>query len=95
MNGPNSVPEYRVYSEPSPVEHWRHLVEIVALVTAAVWVFYVFVYRERIKPSGEPPRLEPVVSIVHEPLQGGKELVTIAATLKNSGRLISRWARGS
>jgi len=82
---PTDVPEYRVHTKPSPVEHWRHLVEIIALVTAAVWGFYVFVYQERIKPAGEPPRLQVSANVTHETLQGGKELVTISVTLKNTG----------
>lgn len=82
---PNDVPEYRVHTKPSPVEHWRHLVEIVALVTAAVWAFYVFVYQERIKPAGELPRFLVSATATHEPLQGGKELVTVNVSLKNVG----------
>ena len=82
---PSDVPEYSVHTKPSPVEHWRHVVEIVALITAAVWAFYVFVYQERIKPAGEPPRLQFSTSVTRQALQGGKELVTIGVTLKNTG----------
>lgn len=82
---PTDVPEYRVQTKPSLVEHWRHLVEIAALVTAAIWAFYVFVYQERIKPASEPPRLQLGTNVVHEPLQGGKELVTINVTFKSVG----------
>lgn len=81
---PSEVPEYRVHTKLSRVEHWRHLVEIVALVTAAVWGFYVFVYQERIKPAGEPPRMEFSTNVTHEALQGDKELVTINVTMKNT-----------
>lgn len=35
---------HHVYTHPGPVEHWRHLVEIIALIIAAAWGFYVFVY---------------------------------------------------
>lgn len=42
-----------VYTHPSLVEHWRHLVEIVTLTVAACWGLYVFVYQERIKPASE------------------------------------------
>ena len=82
---PAGVPEYRVQTKPSLVEHWRHLVEIVALLTAAVWAFYVFVYQERIKPAAEPPRLQMSTNVSREALHGGKELVTINVTLKNTG----------
>jgi hypothetical protein len=82
---PNDMREYKVHTKPSRVEHWRHLVEIVALITAAAWGFYVFVYQERIKPAGEPPRLQVSTNVTHEALQSGKELVTIKVTLKNTG----------
>jgi hypothetical protein len=82
---PNEITEYRIHTKPSLVEHWRHLVEIVALITAAIWGFYVFVYQERIKPAGEPPRLQVSTSVTHEALQSGKELITIDVTLKNTG----------
>jgi hypothetical protein len=82
---PTDVPEYRVHTQPSRVEHWRHLVEIVTLVTAAVWAFYVFVYQERIKPASELPSLQVSASVAHEPLHGGKELVTINVTLNDTG----------
>ena len=74
-----------VYSHPSPVEHWRHLVEIVALVIAAVWGFYVFIYQERIKPANEPASLDVHLSLSHEPMQRGKELVKLAVIEKNIG----------
>ncbi len=35
---------HHVYTHPGPVEHWRHVVEIVALIIAAAWGFYVFVW---------------------------------------------------
>ncbi len=84
---PTGVPEYRVHTTPSLVEHWRHLVEIIALITAAVWAFYVFVYQERIKPALEPARLHVSTNLTHEALQGGKELVTIYVTIKNIGSI--------
>jgi hypothetical protein len=82
---PSDVPEYSVRTKLSPVEHWRHVAEIVALITAAVWAFYVFVYQERIKPAGEPPRLQFSTSVTHQALQDGKELVTVGVTMKNTG----------
>lgn len=75
--------ELHVHSHPSGVEHWRHLVEIVALIVAAVWGIYVFVYQERIKPSGEAPRLQPAVSVHRETLSRDKEFVQVEFRLKN------------
>lgn len=82
---PTDVPEYRVHTTPSRIEHWRHLVEIVALIAAAVWAFYVFVYQEKVKPAGEPAYMQFSSSLAHEPLPANKELVTITINLKNTG----------
>lgn len=76
---------HHVYTHPGPVEHWRHLVEIAALVIAAAWAFYVFVYQERIKPSFEQPAMEVSISVPHQPLNAGKELVSVVFSLKNIG----------
>lgn len=83
MEDSGSVPQQHVFTHPSPVEHWRHLVEIVALLIAAIWGFYVFVYQERIKPSAEQPVLEVLPVIAHEPMGAGKELVLVSVDTKN------------
>lgn len=74
-----------VFTHPSPVEHWRHFVEIVALVIAAAWGFYVFVYQERIKPAGEPPILDVQPIVMHELMRGGKEVISAGLVMKNIG----------
>jgi hypothetical protein len=82
----SGVPQRHVFTHPSRVEHWRHVSEIVALVVAATWAFYVFVYQERIKPANEAPNLEVVNPIVeHQDVHGGKQIVTIMLPLKNAG----------
>jgi hypothetical protein len=78
--------ELPVHSHPSRVEHWRHLIEIVALVIAAAWAFYVFIYQERIKPASEPAELQSMVSVDHEPLKSDKEFIKIGFRMKNIGR---------
>lgn len=77
--------QHDVYSHPSPVEHWRHVVEIVALTIAALWGFYVFVYQERIKPAHEPPAVDVTQTVRHAPMHGGKEFVWIELPFKNIG----------
>jgi len=77
--------ELHVHSHPSRVEHWRHLIEIVALAGAAAWALYVFVYQERIKPTSEPPELQPAFSVEHTPMRGDKEFVKIDTADKNAG----------
>lgn len=73
------------HSHPSRVEHWRHVIEIVAIVSAAVWAFYVFVYQERIKPATAPPQLEHTIAVEHNAVAGGKEFVKVTTEFKNVG----------
>jgi hypothetical protein len=77
--------EVHVYSHTSPLAKWRQIVEIAALVIAAIWAFYQFVYKERIKPASEAPNLQILRSVTHESLPRGKELVTVSMALKNVG----------
>jgi hypothetical protein len=77
--------DYHVYSHPSQLAKWRQIVEIAALVIAAIWAFYQFVYKERIKPASEAPNLQVLRSATHEALPRAKELVTVIITLKNLG----------
>jgi hypothetical protein len=73
------------HSHPSRVEHWRHVIEIAAIVVAAAWAFYVFVYQERIKPATAKPELLHTITVEHSALGNGKEFVKVAAEFKNVG----------
>src|SRR5579862_3355224 len=77
--------EQHVYTHPSSVEHWRHLIEIVALSVAAIWAFYVFVYQEQIKPAHLEPSLEVKSRVSHMPMRGGDELITVELPERNIG----------
>ena len=77
--------EQHVYTHPSSVERWRHLIEIVALSVAAIWAFYVFVYQEQIKPAHLAPSLEIKTGVSHTPMRGGKELITVEVPERNIG----------
>jgi hypothetical protein len=77
--------EQHVYTHPSRVEHWRHLIEIIALSAAAIWALYVFVYQERIKPANSSPSLEVSPVVTHTAMRNGKELVTVDLDQKNIG----------
>ena len=85
MEDQERASQHDVYSHPSPVEHWRHVVEIAALTIAALWGFYVFVYQERIKPAYEPPAVEVAQNVRHEAMRGGKEFVWVDMPFKNIG----------
>ncbi len=78
--------ELHVRSHPSVVEHWRHLVEIVALLAAAAWGLYVFVYQERIKPANAVPDVQRVATVTHEDLPQNKEFVNVNIDMKNLGQ---------
>jgi hypothetical protein len=77
--------EQHVYTHPSSVERWRHLIEIAAISVAAAWAFYVFVYQEQIKPAHLPPSLEIKSRINHVPVRGGNELITVELNEQNIG----------
>lgn len=76
---------HHVYTHPSTVEHWRHLIEILALIVAAVWGFYIFVYQERIKPANEAPNVDFHVDVHREYLISNRELVKITLVWRNVG----------
>ncbi len=79
--------KYRVHNEPSRVEQRRHLVEIIALVGAAFWAVYVFVYQERLKPASEAPDLQQSLALHHEMVSGGNEFVKVDFDIKNIGHV--------
>lgn len=83
-------PEYHVRSHPSAVEHWRHIVEIVAFVVAAAWGFYIFIYQEQIKPSSELPNFDVTLNVEHTALANGEELIAITPSWKNRGSAIAQ-----
>ncbi len=77
--------ELHVRTHPSRVEHWRHIAEIVAIVAAAIWALYVFVYQESIKPASQPPELQPTYTVEHALLPDGNEFVKVRTELRNNG----------
>ncbi len=87
MMGPGEPGEvaYHVHSHPSKVEHWRHLLEIIALIIAAAWAFYVFVYQERIKPATQPVYVESSLAVSHQPIGADVEFINVALNFHNIG----------
>ncbi len=77
--------DYRIETRLSRVEHWRIGFEIAALIVAAAWGLYVFVYQERIKPAYAPAQLELNTFVSHTLTASGQEFVSIDANLKNIG----------
>lgn len=77
--------DVHLHSHPSRVEHWRHIVEIIAFVGAAIWAIYVFVYQERIKPETSPTRIAPTFTVDNRPLRNGRTFVRVRLDLKNIG----------
>lgn len=77
--------DLHVHTHPSRIEHWRHIAEIVAIVAAAVWALYVFVFQEIIKPASQPPELQPTYAVEHTTLPDGNEFVKVRTELRNNG----------
>jgi hypothetical protein len=77
--------DYRIETRLSRIEHWRIAIEIAALIVAAAWGLYVFVYQERIKPALAPALLEPNISVTHTLTASGQEFVAVDCELKNIG----------
>lgn len=69
----------------SRVEHWRHLIEVIAIVGAGLWALYVFVYQEKIKPNLDPPELQGTLSVEHWNLPDNRELIKTILLTKNNG----------
>ena len=68
----------------SRVEHWRHLIELIAIIGAGLWAL-VFVYQEKIKPNLDPPELQGTVSVEHWNLPDNRELIKTIQLTKNTG----------
>lgn len=81
--------ELHVRAHLSVLERWRHGVEIVALVVAAVWGFYVFIYQENLKPRAEPVDVTWKLNLTHDRLTGDKELVRGSFTMNNVGQKVA------
>lgn len=64
----------------------RHVVEVVAIVAAGLWGFYVFIYQERIKPAAEPAALAPSVAIDRLGRDARRDILRITVTLRNTGK---------
>jgi hypothetical protein len=69
----------------SRYEELRHIVEIVALVAAGAWAFYVFIYQQWLKPLSEPPVLQSMAHLDEQALPHGNALLTITIDVKNIG----------
>lgn len=64
----------------------RHVVEVLALVAAGVWAFYVFIYQERIKPANEPASLDDTITIQRIGQDRTRDVLDVAIHLHNSGK---------
>jgi len=78
-------PLYHVHTHASGAEYWRHVIEIIAFIVAAGWAFYVFIYQERIKPAETLPQTQFNVSVSHQPVHSGVELVNLSVQIRNVG----------
>lgn len=73
-------------SAPQTISIVKDVVEVVAIVTAAIWAFYVFVYQEHIRPAHEPSELTITANISPERSIQGLVPVRIHFETKNTGQ---------
>ncbi len=65
----------------------RDLVEIVAIVVAGLWAFYVFAYENRIKPSLANPQVEFNATMTKGAERNGMVAVTLDTEIRNAGQV--------
>ena len=69
--------------------HWlrvlRDAVEVVAIVAAGAWAFYVFAYENRIKPSQAPTQLTYTVTMEKGGTHDGLTAIKLKIYIKNIG----------
>jgi len=63
----------------------RDIVEIVAIVAAGIWAFYVFVYENRIKPTLQPPDVTITGSIERIGRVHGLDTIRLTTAVNNVG----------
>lgn len=69
----------------------RDVVEIVAIVAAGAWAFYVFVYENRIKPSFAKPDVNVTASMQRLSIHNGLIAVDLHVGLHNIGTVPARF----
>jgi len=65
----------------------RDLVEIVAILVAGLWAFYVFAYENRIKPSFTNPQVEFNATMSKGAARNGMVSVTLDTEIRNAGQV--------
>lgn len=68
----------------------RDIVEIVAIIAAGCWAFYVFVYENRIKPSFATPDINVTATMQQLSTRNGLTAVRLSVTLHNVGTVTAR-----
>src|ERR1700727_3009702 len=63
----------------------RDVVEVIAIVAAGIWAFYVFAYENRIKPSMASPEVDITSSIQRLSERNGLIAVGVRLELRNIG----------
>ena len=63
----------------------RDIVEIVAILAAGFWAFYVFVYENRIKPSFSDPQVSVGATLEKTSQSGGAVGVLLKTNIRNEG----------
>jgi hypothetical protein len=61
------------------------VVEIVAILAAGIWAFYVFVFENRIKPSFTDPQIDVAATLEKTSQRGGATGVLLRTSFRNTG----------
>jgi len=69
----------------------RDVVEVIAIVAAGIWAFYVFAYENRIKPSMADPDVNVTASIQRLGARNGLIAVGLHFRLQNTGTVTARF----
>jgi hypothetical protein len=64
----------------------RHVVEVLALLAAGIWAFYVFIYQEKIKPASDPAALDDTITIERIGHDRTRDILDVAMRLHNYGK---------
>ncbi|MBV8244538.1 MAG: hypothetical protein JOZ38_01315 [Candidatus Eremiobacteraeota bacterium] len=80
-DGPNSPHTRRSHA----IRILRDVIEIVAIVAAGFWAFYVFIYENRILPSLAPPNVNFAASLEKGGVHDGLIAIRLHTSIKNIG----------
>lgn len=89
------LPDHDDHGRKDTIRVVRDVVEIVAILAAGIWAFYIFIYENRIKPSFSPPNVVLTASLEKSSVHNGTIGVRLKTDLRNAGAVpvyLTGWA---